>query len=277
MDEILKKRREEISDAVNAIREKTKSSPNLGIILGTGLGELARSIVPEVEIPYTSIPHFPNSTVESHAGKLIFGSLNGKNVVAMQGRFHYYEGYSMQEIVFPVRVMKRLGVDTLFISNACGSLNPYIRKSSIMVIADHINLLGDNPLIGPNDDEFGPRFPDMSEPYSARLIELAEKSALSLGIRLSKGVYAAMTGPSLETRAEYRFLRAIGADVIGMSTIPETIAARHMGMEVLGLSIITDECYPDALKPVAIEEILSAAAKAEPDLTRIMSDVISKI
>lgn len=216
-----------VAEAVAAIRQKTEVTPTIGIILGTGLGKMAHEIIAEVVIPYDDIPHFPLSTVESHHGKLIIGTLAGKPVVAMQGQFHYYEGYTMQEITFPVRVMKALGVEILLVSNACGGLNPLYRKADIMIIDDHINLLGDNPLIGENDDAVGPRFPDMSEPYSQRLIALTERVALENQIKVQKGVYVAVSGPNLETRAEYRFLRTIGADVVGMSTIPETIVARH--------------------------------------------------
>ena len=266
-----------INETIHKIKSYTDVIPNIGIILGTGLGKLAEEIKPIAVIDYTDLPHFPVSTVESHKGKLIIGELSGKNVIVMQGRFHYYEGYSMQEIVYPVRVMKMLGVQTLIVSNACGSVNPYIPKESLMIIDDHINLFGDNPLIGKNHDELGPRFPDMSEPYSKRLIKLAEEAALRLGIKTYKGVYAAMTGPTLETRAEYRMLRTIGADVIGMSTIPECIAAKHCGMDVFGISIITDECYPDALKPVELSEILRAAAVAEPNMTKLVKELIKKI
>jgi purine-nucleoside phosphorylase len=266
-----------IETAIAKIRTKTRLVPQVGIILGTGLGGMVKEIEIECEIPYQEIPHFPLSTVESHSGLLIFGHVGGKPIVAMQGRMHYYEGYSMQEITFPVRVMKYLGINTLLVSNACGSLNPYIRKGEIMLIDDHINLLGDNPLIGRNDPEIGPRFPDMSEPYSHRLIALAEQCALDLKIKVNKGVFSAMTGPSLETRAEYRFLRFAGADVIGMSTIPENIVARHMGLEVLGISIITDECYPDSLRAVSLDEILAAANKAEPNLTALFKELITRM
>lgn len=269
--------RRRVAEATAEIRQKTKLTPTIGIILGTGLGKMAHEIVPEVVVPYDDIPHFPLSTVESHHGKLIIGTLAGKPVVAMQGRFHYYEGYSMQEITFPVRVMKALGVEILLVSNACGGLNPLYRKADIMIIDDHINLLGDNPLIGENDDNLGPRFPDMSEPYSQRLIALAERVALENQIKVQKGVYVAVSGPNLETRAEYRFLRTIGADVVGMSTIPETIVARHAGMEVLGLSIITDECFPEALVPVSVAEILEIAGRAEPLLTKLLVDVVGKL
>ena len=267
----------DIKDTIAVIKQHTTIIPEVGIILGTGLGKLAEEIKPIAIIDYTDLPHFPVSTVESHKGKLIIGELSGKNVIVMQGRFHYYEGYTMQEIVYPVRVMKMLGVQTLVVSNACGSVNPYIPKESLMIIDDHINLFGNNPLIGKNYDELGPRFPDMSEPYSRRLINLAEQTALELGIKAYKGVYAAMSGPSLETRAEYRMLRTIGADVIGMSTIPECIAAKHCGMEVFGISIITDECYPDALKPVELSEILHAAAVAEPNMTKLVKELLNKI
>ncbi len=251
--------------------------PAIGIILGTGLGGLAKEINKEVEIHYGDLPYFPVSTVESHEGKLIFGTLAGKNVVAMQGRFHLYEGYTMQQITFPVRVMNFLGVKTLLVSNACGGMNPLFAKGDIMIMTDHINLLGDNPLIGPNDDELGPRFPDMSEPYSNQLIELAEKVALEKQIKVQKGVYVAVSGPNLETKAEYRFLRIIGADVVGMSTVPENIVANHMGMRVLGMSVITDECFPDALEPANVEDIIATATKAEPKLTTIMKHVVERL
>jgi purine-nucleoside phosphorylase len=272
--------REQIREAVEFIRTKARLKPEIGIILGTGLGGLAKEIRKEAVIDYEEIPHFPISTVESHHGKLIFGRLAGKRVVAMQGRFHYYEGYTMQQITFPVRVMGAkggLGVRTLLISNAAGALNPLFRRGDVMIIVDHINLLGDNPLIGPNDNKLGPRFPDMSEAYSRKLVALAEDTALEQKIRVQKGVYVAMTGPNLETAAEYRFLRIIGADAVGMSTIPETIVANHMGVKVLGISIITDECFPDALKPTNVEEIIAVANKAEPKLTKIMKEVVRRI
>jgi purine-nucleoside phosphorylase len=270
----------QIKEAVDFIRSQTMVKPDVGIILGTGLGGLAKEIRKDTVIDYEQIPHFPVSTVESHHGKLIFGRLAGKKVVAMQGRFHYYEGYSMRQITFPVRVMGAkggLGVKTLLISNAAGALNPLFRRGDVMIIVDHINLLGDNPLIGPNDDELGPRFPDMSEAYNRKLIALAEDVALDQKIRVQKGVYVAMTGPNLETAAEYRFLRIIGADAVGMSTIPETIVANHMGMKVLGISIITDECFPDALRPTNVEEIIAVANRAEPKLTRIMKEVVRRL
>ncbi|MGA7722233.1 MAG: purine-nucleoside phosphorylase [Ignavibacteriaceae bacterium] len=266
-----------IKETLQVIRQKTTDEFSVGIILGTGLGGLVKDIEVEFEIDYAGLPHFPLSTVESHRGKLIFGKIGDKKVVAMQGRFHYYEGYTMQQITYPVRVMKFLGVKTLLVSNACGGMNPLYKRGDIMLMVDHINLLGDNPLIGKNEDELGPRFPDMSEPYNYKLIELAETVALENKIKVQKGVYIAVPGPNLETRAEYRFLRDTGADVVGMSTIPENIVANHMGMKVLGLSIITDECFPDALKPANVEEIIAVAMKAEPRMTLIMKEVIKRI
>jgi len=262
--------RKNIDETVAFIKEISESKPSIGIILGTGLGRLAKKIQKEHEISYRDIPHFPLSTVEFHEGNLILGQLGDKEVVAMQGRFHYYEGYTMQQITFPVRVMKALGVSTLMVSNACGGLNPLYRAGDIMVISDHINLLGDNPLIGANDDELGPRFPDMSEPYSLDYIERVEQIALEEKLKLHKGVYLALSGPNLETRSEYRMLRNLGADVVGMSTVPEVIVAVHAGLKVLGMSVITDECFPDALKPVDIKEILKHANEAEPKMTKIM-------
>jgi len=269
--------RKQIKETKSYLQDILKQKPQIGIILGTGLGGLVKEIDIQQEINYQEIPNFPVSTVESHAGKLIFGKLAGKIVLAMQGRFHYYEGYSMQQIGFPVRVMYELGIRTLIISNAGGGMNPQFSRGDLMLIDDHINLIGDNPLIGPNLDEYGPRFPDMSEPYSKRMIESAEQTALENKIILRKGVYLAVSGPNLETRAEYRFLRATGADVVGMSTIPEDIVAVHMGMEVLAISVITDECFPDALKPVSVEEIVAVANKAEPKLTLLMKEIIRKI
>jgi purine-nucleoside phosphorylase len=269
--------RNHIEEAVRFLRTKTILQPPIGIILGTGLGGLAKEIKQDVVIDYESIPHFPVSTVESHHGRLIFGTLGGKQVVAMQGRFHFYEGYTMQQVTFPVRVMKFLGVNTLLISNAAGGMNPQFRKGSVMIITDHINLQGDNPLIGPNDDTLGPRFPDMSEPYSKKLIALAEKVALENKIRVERGVFVAVAGPNLETRAEYRFLRLIGADAVGMSTVPENIVANHMNMQVLGFSIITDECFPDSLQPANVAEIIAVANETEPKLTTIMKGVVEAL
>ncbi len=273
MSDLIKK----INETLKVIHNYTKDNYPVGIILGTGLGALVKEIKIEHKIDYADIPHFPLSTVESHHGKLIFGTINGQKVVAMQGRFHYYEGYTMKQITYPVRVMKFLGVKTLLVSNACGGMNPDYRKGDIMLMVDHINLLGDNPLIGKNEDKLGPRFPDMSEPYSSELIKIAEEVAKENNIKVHKGVYVAVPGPNLETKAEYKFLRAIGADVVGMSTVPENIVANHMGMKVLGLSIITDECFPETLKQVNVEEIIATAMTAEPKMTLIMKEVIRKI
>jgi len=269
--------RKKRNDTLHFIQSKTDMRPNYMLILGTGLGQLAEEMDIQTSIPYDQIPHFPVSTVESHHGKLLFGTLGGKEVVAMQGRFHYYEGYTMHQIAFPVRVLKANGADTLFVSNACGGMNPNHSAGDIMLIRDHINMLGDNPLMGPNDDELGPRFPDMSEPYSERLIDIAINVALENNLLMHQGVYVALSGPMLETKSEYRFLRLLGADVVGMSTVPEVIAAVHMGMEVLGISAITDECFPDSLKPVNIEEILEAASIAEPKMTRVIIHVLKKL
>jgi purine-nucleoside phosphorylase len=266
-----------INETLGVIRKYTSENYPIGIILGTGLGGLVKEINVKHQINYEGLPHFPISTVESHHGKLIFGTVNGKNVVAMQGRFHYYEGYTMQQITYPVRVMKFLGVKTLLVSNACGGMNPQYKKGDVMIMVDHINMLGDNPLIGKNEDDLGPRFPDMSEPYNLELIALAENIAFENKIKVQKGVYVAVPGPNLETRAEYRFLRATGADVVGMSTIPENIVANHMGMKVLGISIVTDECFPDSLKPVNVEEIIATAMQAEPKMTLIMKELIKRL
>jgi len=271
--ELFRKNRRE---ALEYIQSKTDMRPNYMLILGTGLGQLADEMTIETVISYDEIPHFPISTVESHAGKLLFGTLGDKEIVAMQGRFHYYEGYNMNQIVFPVRVLKANGAHTLIVSNACGGMNPNFKKGDIMLINDHINLLGDNPLMGPNDDELGPRFPDMSDPYTESLRETAQNVALAGAVPMHQGVYAAVSGPMLETRAEYRYLRLIGGDVVGMSTVPEVIAAVHMQMDVLGISVITDECFPEALEPVNLEDILQAAAMAEPKMTKVIIGVLEK-
>ncbi len=264
-------------EALDFLKKQTDMVPEYLIILGTGLGRLAEEIDVDLAISYSDIPHFPNSTVESHAGRLLFGTLSGKRVVAMQGRFHYYEGYTMQQIVFPVRVLHAMGARTLLVSNACGGMNPLYRRGDIMCITDHINMLGGNPLTGPNDDSLGVRFPDMSAPYSPDLISLAEKVALENQVKMHQGVYIAVAGPTLETRAEYRFLRTIGGDVVGMSTVPEVITAVHMGMTSLGISVITDECFPEALEPVNMKDILEAADIAEPKLTQVMKGVLQKL
>jgi purine-nucleoside phosphorylase len=265
------------AEAVAFIKERLPIDPEYLLILGTGLGQLAEEMTVEVELLYEDIPHFPVSTVESHAGKLLIGYLGGKSIMAMQGRFHYYEGYSMNQIAFPVRVAKMLGIQTLLVSNACGGLNPNFERGDIMLINDHINFLGDNPLIGPNDPDLGPRFPDMSQPYTERLLATAEQVALDAGIKMHQGVYLAVSGPMMETKAEYRYMRQLGADVVGMSTVPEVIAAVHMSMEVLGISVITDECFPDALEPVSLDDVLEAAAMAEPQLTRVVVGVLERL
>jgi purine-nucleoside phosphorylase len=269
--------RRKINETKTAIKKQVSLKPTIGIILGTGLGELVKEIKGKKSIPYDALPNFPVSTVESHESQLVFGRIGDKNVVAMQGRFHFYEGYSMEEVTFPVRVMKALGVKTLIVSNACGGMNPQFKAGDLMVITDHINLMGDNPLIGVNDDKLGPRFPDMIEPYSERLIDLIEQVGMQERIPLQRGVYVAVAGPNLETRAEYRFLRTIGADAVGMSTVPEVIVAVHAGLKVLGISCITDECLADALKPANIEMILKVAAAAEPKLSRLISKTIKAI
>jgi purine-nucleoside phosphorylase len=260
-----------------AIRKKTDIKPSIGIILGTGLGPLVKEIKGKKVIRYDDLPNFPVSTVKSHENQMVFGKIGQKTVVAMQGRFHYYEGYSMQEVTFPVRVMKALGIKMLIVSNAAGGMNPLFRAGDLMVITDHINLMSENPLRGPNDERLGPRFPDMSEPYESKLIDLVEKVSLDLKIPLKRGVYVAVTGPNLETKAEYRFLRYIGADAVGMSTVPEVIVAVHAGLKVLGISCITDECFPDALEPANIEKILKVAAEAEPKLGRLISRTIKSM
>ncbi len=267
-----------IQVAVAYIQAHTNNfQPTTGIILGTGLGALAREVEVEHEISYADIPNFPVSTVESHAGRLLLGTLNGQKVAVLQGRFHYYEGYSMAQIVLPVRVLKLLGITQLFVSNAAGGLNPEYAISDLMLIDDHINLLPGNPLIGPNLDELGPRFPDMHAPYDAGLLARARAAAEALGqgSTTQRGVYVAVPGPMLETPAEYRYLRTIGADTVGMSTVPEVIAARHLGLPVLAVSVITDLCYPGQLKPVVISDIMAAAAVAEPRLTALMKAVLA--
>lgn len=269
--------KKQIEDAVNYLKSRTKMIPDVGIILGTGLGALAHEIKAEIIIDYKDIPHFPLSTVESHKGKLIFGTLSGKNVIAMQGRFHYYEGYTMKQITFPVRVMKAMGIKVLCVSNIAGGMNSGYRRGDVMIISDHINMLGDNPLIGKNHDDLGPRFPDMSEPYSKDLIKLANDIAKEEKINAHTGIYLAVSGPNLETKAEYRMFRNMGADVVGMSTIPEVIVAVHSGLKVFGMTVISDECFPDSLQAVSVDEIIKAAMDAEPKLTLIMKKVIERI
>ena len=268
---------EDIQVAAAAVRARWHKAPRVGIILGTGLGTLARDIVTDVTIPYEEIPQFPSSTVESHAGRLVCGTLGGKTVVAMEGRYHFYEGYTLQQVTFPVRVMKALGCDTLIVSNACGAMNPQYAKGDIMVIEDHINLMGDNPLIGPNDDRLGERFPDMCNAYDRGLLALAREVARDERIPVQQGVYVAVPGPNLETRAEYRFLRTIGADVVGMSTAPEVIVAVHSKMRSLGFSAVTDMCLPDALEPVSLQQILAVAAEAEKKLAVLVRKVVERM
>jgi purine-nucleoside phosphorylase len=267
---------QQIAQAAEVIRSQWSGKPRAGIILGTGLGSIAGQIQTEAKIDYSSIPHFPRSTTIGHTGQLVCGRLSGLPVAAMEGRFHAYEGYSHSQITFPVRVMKALGAELLIVSNACGGLNPQYRLGDIMVIEDHINLMLGNPLVGVNDDKLGPRFPDMSRPYNPELIDLALEIARRENFAAHKGVYTGVTGPNLETRAEYRFLRTIGTDAVGMSTVPEVLVAVHAGMRVLGLSVITDMCLPDALKPASIEEILKVAASAEPKLRAIVLGILER-
>jgi purine-nucleoside phosphorylase len=269
--------RERAKEAAAVVRARFPRVPDIAIVLGTGLGGLAKRIEAPITIDYGDIPGFPLSTVESHAGRLLCGTLAGKVVVAMQGRFHRYEGYSLDQVTFPVRVLRALGAGTLVVSNACGGMHPLWNAGDLMLIADHINLLGDNPLIGPNDDQLGPRFPDMSEPYDAGLRALARSTALELRVTLREGVYVAVTGPNLETRAEYRMLRALGADVVGMSTVPEVIVAVHAGMRVLGVSIVTDMCLPDHLEAASVEKIIAIANAAEPNLTALIVGVLERL
>ena len=268
---------DQIAAARDAIAAQWSQSPGIGIVLGTGLGALADDIERPTRIPYGALPHFPQSTVVGHAGELVCGNLAGRPVVAMSGRFHAYEGYSLQQITFPIRAMKALGCHTVILSNAAGGLNPQFQKGDIMLIEDHINLMGDNPLIGPNDDRLGDRFPDMSEPYDKGLLELARKTAVDEKLQLQKGVYVAVTGPNLETRAEYRFLRTIGGDAVGMSTVPENIVAVHGKMKVLGFSVITDMCLADALAPTSHAEILAVATEAERKLRRLVRRIVETL
>src|SRR4051794_9240786 len=254
---------DQVQEAKRFIQSHWTGTPRAGIILGTGLGGLVDDIQAEASLSYGDIPHFPHSTAPSHKGELVCGKLAGKPVVAMQGRFHFYEGYSLKQITLPVRVLHALGTDVLIVSNACGGMNPQYDKGDLMLIEDHINLLGDNPLIGPNDDRLGPRFPDMCYPYDRELLKLGRRVALEEQIVCHQGVFVAVSGPNLETRAEYRFLRTIGADVVGMSTVPEVIVAVHSRMRVLGISVITDVCLPDALEPVSLPEIIQTANEAE--------------
>mgnify|MGYP000394958927 CR=1 FL=1 len=269
--------KEKIEEAVGYIQNVREFTPQVGIILGTGLGKLAERIQDKTIIPYTKIPHFAYSTAPGHAGNLLLGKIGNKHVVAMQGRFHLYEGYSPQEVTFPIRVMKALGIEILIESNAAGGMNRNFKPGDIMIITDHINFTGINPLIGPNDETIGPRFPDMSEPYDNKLIELTERIALEEGIRCHRGVYIGVTGPNFETRAEYRFFHLIGADAVGMSTVAEVIVAKHCGLRVLGISCITDMCIPDRLEPVDFKKVIEVASKAEPKITRLVERVVKEM
>ena len=270
----LKKR---IDEAASFIRAQSRVTPEVGIILGTGLGQLARHLDADATIPYSKIPNFPVSTVEYHAGELMLGELAGKPVVLMRGRVHFYEGYTMQQVAFPVRVMRALGAKVLVLSSAVGAMNQEYEPGDVAVIRDHINLMGDNPLIGPNDDELGPRFPDMSRAYDKGLIKLAQEAAARANVRTRVAVLAVLSGPNLETEAEYKFLHQIGADIVGMSVVPENLVAIHGGMKVLGLSVVTDKCVFGALEPGDIDKILKVAEEAEPKLAKIVMDVVSRI
>ncbi|MBC8321886.1 MAG: purine-nucleoside phosphorylase [Bacteroidetes bacterium] len=267
----------EIQETIDYLRKNGFGNPAIGIILGTGLSKLVTLIDIKSIIDYKDIPNFKEATVDFHYGKLIYGYLEGKPVVVMNGRYHYYEGYNLQEITFPIRVMKMLGIHTLLVSNACGAVNPSYAPASLMILDDHINMLPGNPLIGANHSKLGPRFVDMSQPYDAGLIKKMEDIAARSNIKVNKGVYVAWTGPSLETRAEYRFIKIMGADVVGMSTVPEVIVANHMGIKVAAVSAITDLCDPDNLKPIDIDEVLNNASKAEKDLVRLFIELIKEI
>ena len=267
----------QIREAADYVRSKTKVVPEVGIILGTGLGDFADALKTDAVIPYGDIPHFPRSTVESHAGEMHLGTLAGRRVAVMKGRVHYYEGYTMRQVAFPTRVLKAIGCGTLVITNACGGMNPNMPAGTIVVTTDHINLMGDNPLIGPNDDTLGERFPDMSEPYSRALVALAEKVALGLKIPLQRGVFVGVAGPNLETAAEYRFLRWAGADVVGMSLVPENIVAVHGGQRVLSFNVVTDACLPDALHPVDLPAVLAVAGRVAPVLLRLVTEVVARL
>jgi len=268
----------EIQEASDYIRSRGVEAPEIGVILGTGLGNLfVKEFKKPIQIPYNSIPHFPISTVEFHKGQLIYGEIKGKKVLAMQGRFHYYEGYSMQQITLPVRVMKMLGIKNLLISNAAGNMNLNWKKGELMLIDDHINLQPDNPLRGTNYEVLGPRFPDMSQPYSLALNKKLKAIAKEKNIKLNEGVYVGVMGPNLETRAEYRFLHRIGADAVGMSTVPEVIVANHTGLPCCAISVLTDDCDPDNLKPANIQEIIEIAGKAEAKLTELYVELIKQL
>ena len=267
----------QIREAQDSVRARSRVSPKVGVILGTGLGDFTEGLQVECAVPYDAIPHIPVSAAPGHAGELVLGRFGGKPVAVMRGRAHGYEGYSLREVAFPVRVLKALGVETLILTNAVGGMNPQYRPGSLVLVTDHINLTGDNPLIGPNEEELGPRFPDMSEPYDRGLLRLAEETALDLKLRVEKGVCVAVMGPNLETAAEYRFLRAIGADIVGMSLIAENVAAVHGGQKVLAISVVTDMCLPDNLKPASVPEILRVAGETAPGLMQLVGAVIGRL
>ncbi|MFT5859859.1 MAG: purine-nucleoside phosphorylase [Flavobacteriaceae bacterium] len=268
---------QKFNESCDYIRTRTTVEPSIGIILGTGLGGLVNEINIVDEIAYGDIPNFPVSTVQSHSGKLIFGELGGKNVIAMQGRFHFYEGYTLQECTFPVRVMKLLGIEKLFVSNASGGVNPDFEVGDLMIQDDHIDLFPSHPLIGKNIDELGPRFPDMSEPYDKKMIALAQEISAENNLKVQVGTYAGLTGPTLETPAEYGYVRAIGADAVGMSTVPEVIVARHMSIPCFAISIITDLGVPGKIQEVSVEDVIAVAGKAEPKMTLIMKELIARV
>ena len=268
---------DQIQEAAAVVRKRWAETPLVGIILGTGLGHFADEITERTEIAYEEVPHFLRSTAPSHKGRLVCGKLAGKPVIAMEGRFHFYEGYTLQQITFPVRVMHALGCQVLIASNACGGMNPQYQRGDVMLIEDHINLLGSSPLIGPNDDRLGERFPDMCFAYDRELLKLARKVAIEQRIPVQQGVYVAVSGPNLETRAEYRFLRTIGADVVGMSTVPEVIVGVHAGMRNMGISVITDMCLADSLHPVSLQDILQAAASAEPKVRALVRQIVAEL
>ena len=267
----------QVAAAVRAVQARTAVVPEVAIILGTGLGALADQLKAETTLPYADVPGFPRPTVETHAGRLLLGTLGGRRVAMMQGRFHRYEGYTLQQVAFPVRVLRALGAQTLIVSNVSGGMHPLWATGDLVLLSDHINLLGDNPLAGPNVEAEGPRFPDMSAAYDAELRTLARAVALEHKIVLREGVYVAVPGPNLETRAEYRMLRAVGADVVGMSTVPEVIVAGHQGMRTIGISIITDNCLPDALEPTSVEQIIAVARGAEPKLATVVRGVLERL
>ena len=269
--------RQQLDETVAAIAARTKIRPTIGVLLGSGLGGLTSALQVDTQIEYAQLPHFPQATAPGHEGKLVLGTLGKSRVAVLAGRFHFYEGYSMSQVVYPVRLARALGVDTLMITSIVGSMNPQMPPGSLMMLNDHINLMGANPLIGPNDEALGPRFPDMSEPYDPELRALALAVAKAEGLQLHEGVYVAVAGPNLETRAEYRMLRHMGADVVGMSMVPEVITARHMGMRVLSVAVISDACIPETLKPANIDELLRMASETEPKLTRLLQGILSRL